>query len=117
MNLIRACADAGAVRIGDTVISCPARIPGPPREIVLGVRPGDIAPDGEGLPAQGLSAEVFVSELLGESTIVNLKIGGELAKMRVNGTSSLRDGELIRVRFAPDRLHFFESDTGKRIEP
>jgi hypothetical protein len=45
------------MQVGHTVISCHARIPGPPRDIVLGVRPGDIAADGQGLPA-----EVYVSE-------------------------------------------------------
>jgi ABC-type sugar transport system ATPase subunit len=111
MNLIRAHTDAGAVRVGDTVIPCRAGIPGRPRDIVLGVRPGDIAAGGEGLPA-----EVYVSELLGESTIVNLRIGGELVKMRVNGASPFHEGELIRVRFDADRLHLFERDSGKRIE-
>jgi hypothetical protein len=36
--------------------------------------------------------------------------------MRVNGASPFRDGEQIRVRLDADRLHFFEADTGKRIE-
>ena len=88
-----------------------ARIPGGSRDLILGVRPGDIAPHDE-----GLGAEVYVSELLGESTIVNLKIGGDLVKMRVNGGSPFRDGEQIRVRFDPNRLHLFERDSGKRIE-
>jgi multiple sugar transport system ATP-binding protein len=111
MNLIGAHADAGAVRLGDAMIPVHARIPGPSRDIILGVRPGDIAADGN-----GLLAEVYVSELLGESTIVNLKMGADLVKMRVNGASSFRDGEQIRVRLDPDRLHLFEADTGKRIE-
>lgn len=111
MNLVRAHADGAAVRVGDTVIPWHGRIPGPPRDIMLGVRPGDIAADG-----QGLLAEVYVSELLGETTIVNLKIGAELVKMRVNGGSPFRDGEQIRVRLDPNRLHLFERDTGKRIE-
>ena len=111
MNLVRAHADGAAVRVGDTVTPWHGRIPGPPRDIMLGVRPGDIAADG-----QGLLAEVYVSELLGETTIVNLKIGAELVKMRVNGGSPFRDGEQIRVRLDPNRLHLFERDTGKRIE-
>jgi multiple sugar transport system ATP-binding protein len=111
MNLIRAHADAGAVRMGDAILPVHAHIPGPPRDIILGVRPGDIAADGN-----GALAEVYVSELLGESTIVNLKIGADLVKMRVNGARPFRDGEQIRVRLDPDRLHFFEADTGKRIE-
>ena len=111
MNLVRAHTDGAAVRVGDTVIPCHGRIPGPPRDIMLGVRPGDVAADG-----QGLLAEVYVSELLGETTIVNLKVGAELVKMRVNGGSPFRDGEQIRVRLDPNRLHLFERDSGKRIE-
>jgi multiple sugar transport system ATP-binding protein len=111
MNLIRAHADGGAVRVGDTLIPCRARIPGGSRDLILGVRPGDIAPHDE-----GLGAEVYVSELLGESTIVNLKIGGDLVKMRVNGASPFRDGDQIRVCLDPDRLHLFERESGKRIE-
>jgi ABC-type sugar transport system ATPase subunit len=111
MNLVCAHMDGAAVRVGDTVIACQACIPGPPRDIMLGVRSGDISAD-----AQGLPAEVYVSELLGETTIVNLKIGAELVKMRVNGGSPFRDGEVVRVRFDPNRLHFFECDSGKRIE-
>jgi ABC-type sugar transport system ATPase subunit len=57
-----------------------------------------------------------VSELLGETSIINLKIGAELVKMRVSGGSPFRDGEQIHVRFDPDRLHLFEPESGKRIE-
>lgn len=111
MNLVPARFDGAVVRIGDAIIPCDIRLSGPPREIVLGVRPGDMAPDGQGVPA-----EVYVSELLGETTIVNLKIGDTLAKMRVNGRGSFRDGEQIRLRFDRKRLHFFECDSGVRIE-
>jgi ABC-type sugar transport system ATPase subunit len=111
MNLVHAHADGGAIRVGETIIPCHARIPGLPRDIMLGVRPGDIASDKQGLPAQ-----VYVSELLGETSIINLKIGPELVKMRVSGASPFRDGEQIHVRFDPDRLHLFEPESGKRIE-
>jgi ABC-type sugar transport system ATPase subunit len=111
MNLLPAQFDGAAIRVGETIIPCNARVPGPPRELVLGVRPGDIAADG-----QGVSGEVYVSEPLGETTIVNIKIGSKLAKMRVNGRSLFRDGERIRVRFDPKRLHFFECESGRRIE-
>jgi ABC-type sugar transport system ATPase subunit len=63
-----------------------------------------------------LPAQVYVSELLGETSIVNLRIGAELVKMRVNGSSPFRDGEQIFVRFDPDRLHLFDPESGKRIE-
>ena len=56
MNLVPARFDGAAVRVAETVIPCNRRISGPARALVLGVRPGDIAADGQGVPAQ-----VFVS--------------------------------------------------------
>ena len=111
MNLVRARFDGASIRIGEAPIPINARVPGPPREIMLGVRPGDIVAD-----RQGLAAEIYVNEPLGETTIVNLKIGTAPVKMRVSGKSLFRDGEQIRVRFHPDRLHVFECDSGRRVE-
>jgi multiple sugar transport system ATP-binding protein len=111
MNLVPARFDGATVCVGEAAIPINAHVPGPPREIVLGVRPGDIVADG-----QGFAAEIYVSEPLGETTIINLKIGAARVKMRVNGKSPFRDGEQIRVRFDPDRLHVFERDSGRRVE-
>jgi multiple sugar transport system ATP-binding protein len=111
MNLVPARFDGASIRIGEAPIPINARVPGPPREIMLGVRPGDIVAD-----RQGLAAEIYVNEPLGETTIVNLKIGTAPVKMRVSGKSLFRDGEQIRVRFHPDRLHVFECDSGRRVE-
>jgi ABC-type sugar transport system ATPase subunit len=111
MNLVPARFDGATVRVGEAAIPINAHVPGPPREIVLGVRPGDIVADG-----QGLAAEIYVNEPLGETTIINLKMGAARVKMRVSGKSPFRDGEQIRVRFDPDRLHVFERDSGRRVE-
>jgi ABC-type sugar transport system ATPase subunit len=111
MNLIPACFDGTCIRVGAATLPCNAAIPGPPRDVVVGVRPGDIAVDGEGIPA-----DVYVSELLGETTIVNLRVGRALARMRVNGRSPFHEGEQVHLRFDPARLHFFESENGKRID-
>jgi multiple sugar transport system ATP-binding protein len=111
MNLVPARFDGATVRVGAAAIPINAHVPGPPREIVLGVRPGDIVADG-----QGLAAEIYVNEPLGETTIINLKMGAARVKMRVSGKSPFRDGEQIRVRFDPDRLHVFERDSGRRVE-
>jgi multiple sugar transport system ATP-binding protein len=111
MNLMPARFDGATVRLGEAAIPINAHVPGPPREIVLGVRPGDIVADG-----QGLAAEIYVNEPLGETTIINLQMGTARVKMRVSGKSPFREGEQIRVRFDPDRLHVFERDSGRRVE-
>jgi ABC-type sugar transport system ATPase subunit len=111
MNLVPARFDGASIRIGEAAIPINARVPGPPREIILGVRPGDIVADG-----QGIAAEIYVNEPLGETTIVNLKIGSAPVKMRVTGKSLFRDGQQIRVRFHADRLHVFERDSGRRVQ-
>jgi ABC-type sugar transport system ATPase subunit len=111
MNLLPARFDGSSVRIGETAIAVAARVPGPPRDIVVGARPGDIT-----VGTEGLSATVFVSELLGETTLVNLKVGDQIVKMRLNSRSPFGDGDEVRLRLDPNRLHLFDRDTHRRIE-
>jgi ABC-type sugar transport system ATPase subunit len=100
MNLIPARFDGEKILVGATPIG----------EVVIGVRPGDVVADGAGVPAT-----VFVSELLGETSLVNLKLDEEIVKMRVAGRSPFADGESVRLRFDPARVHLFDRETRKRI--
>jgi ABC-type sugar transport system ATPase subunit len=111
MNLISARHDGRNVIIGDTVVTAAAAPLGPPRDIVVGFRPGHVSANGEGVPAQ-----VYVSELLGESSLVNLRLGDDIVKMRVAGRSPFRDGESVRLKLDPEGIHLFDRETRKRIE-
>jgi ABC-type sugar transport system ATPase subunit len=111
MNLIPAEYDGSVLRIRGTAVPVAARLNGAPRDLVVGVRPGDLA-----VAEEGVVAETFVSELLGETTLVNLKLGDALVKMRINGKSALRDGAQVHLRLDPERLHIFDRRSQRRLE-
>jgi multiple sugar transport system ATP-binding protein len=82
----------------------------PQGSVVLGVRPGHVRVDPDGLPAI-----VEVAELLGESTLLNLKLGEHSIKMRVNGKAKVAESEPLGISFDPDALHLFDQASGQRI--
>jgi len=88
----------------------------PPREgkLSLGVRPEDVQ-IGADQPRGSFSAKIFAFELLGDLTLITLKIGGE--HFVVKGDKSIRyaDGDLITIRPDPQRLYWFDGVTGERI--
>lgn len=86
-----------------------ARPLGPPGPITLGLRPAAlrIAPD-------GLPARVYLIEDLGDTTIIDLDVGGQVIKLRTEQRPSLREGEAVHVSFAPEAVHVFERESGAR---
>jgi sn-glycerol 3-phosphate transport system ATP-binding protein len=122
MNLIpgRLQADGASVAAdGDTRLKLPQAYPQlGGRSVLLGVRPEhlEICAPGEAL----LVPKVDFVELLGSDSLVYGHIGQDKASPRVAARlhASVRpqDGQLP-LRFAPENLHFFDPDTGKRIEP
>jgi sn-glycerol 3-phosphate transport system ATP-binding protein len=121
MNLIpgRLEADgAGLAAEGDTRIKLPqacAQLGG--RSVLLGVRPEhlEICAEGEAL----LMPEVDFIELLGSDSLVYGHIGKDKASPRVaarlHASIKPQDGHLP-LRFAPENLHLFDPDSGKRIQ-
>ncbi len=114
MNLLPAVLQDGHVRVGDSVIALPAgegRGGGnEPREVTLGVRPGDLR-----LGATGIPARVEFVEDFGDSSIVNLEAAGQRVKLRAGELPSVREGEAVRLSFDPAAAHLFDRATGNRI--
>ena len=85
------------------------------REVVVGVRPEDIFVGGGAAPEGAVPGRVYVAEPVGASTWVTLEIAGE----RVTGHASAdfipRSGAPAWARLAPERVHFFDARTTKRI--
>jgi multiple sugar transport system ATP-binding protein len=80
---------------------------------VLGQRPEDlrIAAAGGG----DLNGEVFSSELLGDSALVGVRIGGDIVNVKVGPTEGRALGERVGLCFDPARLHAFDAATGERL--
>ena len=88
--------------------------------LVLGVHPEDVLVSHEEIP-ESTAVEVYSFEPLGAETIVELIIGKNeegtdvILKARGASTLSAQIGQTLRMAFVPERLHFFNRDTGVAI--
>jgi len=96
------------------------------QQLVLGIRPQDLrvnaTPPSEAdgvilyrFPSPSVPAEIYTTEPLGDSTILDLKIGETLLKALVGATFEGDTGSKVLVQFPPDRLHLFNRSSGDAI--
>ena len=81
--------------------------------LTLGVRAEDMM-----LCAQAdasFSAEVFAFELLGDATMVTIKLGQTAVAIKGDKNLRLKFGEPVGVRLSSSSLFWFERDSGQRI--
>ncbi|NOZ32616.1 MAG: ABC transporter ATP-binding protein [Alphaproteobacteria bacterium] len=82
-------------------------------EVTLGVRPEDISvTDGDA----DLTGVVYSSELLGDCTLLNVRVGGALVAAKVGPTEGRDMGTQIGLKLTHEKLHLFDQATGKRRE-
>ena len=86
----------------------------PCQELTLGVRPEDIALFRERRPGT-LRGAVYVSEPLSDRTIVDVKLGEAIVKVKAPPTFVVEPGQPLWLEFAADRLHLFDR-SGARVE-
>ncbi|HDQ99811.1 MAG TPA: sn-glycerol-3-phosphate ABC transporter ATP-binding protein UgpC [candidate division WOR-3 bacterium] len=79
------------------------------RPVTLGVRPESIGFDAAG--RQPVKAGVEVAELMGNETILYLKVGPATLIARVPPRFAPKPGEAVELYFAPEELHFFDPET------
>ena len=111
MNLLQATLSPHGIEVAGHVLPRPSGLPTDRAEITLGVRPGDVA-----LSSTGLPATVELSELLGESVIVDLRLGNAAVRARSYELRRFAEGETVHVQIDPAKLHFF-NPAGQRLEP
>lgn len=83
-------------------------------EIVIGIRPEDITiyldrPDRDDL----IETEIFVSEPLGNETIVDIKLGHEIIKALVEADFPGDRGNKVWIEFDGTKFHVFHKKTGE----
>ncbi len=82
--------------------------------VTLGVRPEDVRVS-RTESAGAMPARVYVTEALGNETLVFLRLGREQIVMRAPASAGFEMEEKVWVSFEPAKLHFFDSNTGDRI--
>jgi len=119
MNLLTADVTDGAVTIGGVVSPLPGKLAGGTRgmsSVIVGLRPEAFAASTDG---GGLPLVVSLVEELGADTYVYGSIEGTSMDKpliaRLEGRSTIRVGETIRLRAKMHEAHVFDLETGRSI--
>ncbi len=111
MNLIPARLDGDTLAIGGHTVRLAGSIDHPPGPVTAGIRPGHLRIDPAGIPTR-----LYLLENLGETKLLNLRLGDVLVRMRLAETEPVPETETIPVAFEPGSIHLFDTGTGRRVE-
>jgi len=113
MNLLAARLAGTQVLVGDAALPVAAGTTqaSGERDITLGVRPGDLR-----LADRGIAAQVEYVEDLGDSLVVNLRVGAQRVKLKKDPDGdALAEGQPVHLAFAPEAAHLFDRASGDRL--
>ena len=108
MNLLPAELRKGVLHVAGAELR-PERPLGRDGAVTIGVRPAALR-----IAASGLPARVYLVEDLGDTTIVDLDVAGQVIKLRTEQRPNVREGDQVHVAMPADALHVFERDSGAR---
>lgn len=112
MNLLPVLAEGDSVRYED---GPEMRLRNPQSgQLTLGVRAEDlqlVAAAGDG----DFSAKVYTFELLGDSTMINLKLADRVFSIKAPKDLRLTRGDTVHVKLPHDRLYWFDAHSGERL--
>ena len=84
---------------------------GPDGKATLGIRPEDIrVSEGEA----DLSGKVYSSELLGDSTLLNIRSGKVLIAVKVGPEAGRSMGDVVNLAFDPAKIAMFDGQSGEQ---
>ncbi|MFN8899506.1 MAG: sn-glycerol-3-phosphate import ATP-binding protein UgpC [Pseudomonadota bacterium] len=111
MNLLEGRADGSRFTIGGTTLPLPASAPRA-GALVLGTRPEHLEVDAAGT----WSMTIEMQEMLGAERLLHGHVGEASCTVRVPGTLAVaRNGDTLRLRAAPEHLHWFDPASGTRV--
>jgi multiple sugar transport system ATP-binding protein len=84
-------------------------------ELILGARPEHLTVVKGGSGKNEIPAEIYVVEPVGESTIVDLKIGKHLAKARAPAGFKAEIGDRVGVTLSKEKIHIFDKKTDELL--
>ena len=113
MNLLPATLDGHRVTVTGSGYSF--ELPKAPdrtsESVTIGIRPSHIH-----LAETGLSTQLFLTENLGETMLLNLRFGEQMIKLRLPDVRHFDDTEALHLVFDLDHVHLFDSQSGRRID-
>lgn len=90
-------------------------VPGQSRHngpVTLGFRAEDAAVVESG---GQINAPIYTMELLGDATMVSVRIGGDLVSVKADKTYRAEIGEQVSIAVPQSKCHLFDSETGARV--
>ena len=63
-----------------------------------------------------IAADIYSVELLGEATMISMRVAGELVSIKTTKDYRAEIGDTVRVNIAPAACHLFDKTSGARIE-
>jgi multiple sugar transport system ATP-binding protein len=63
-----------------------------------------------------IAADIYSVELLGEATMISMRVAGELVSIKTTKDYRAEIGDTVRVNIAPAACHLFDKTSGSRIE-
>ena len=109
MNLIDGEMKGGTFNAAGTSIS---GLNAPDGPVTLGFRAEDaIVPSKNGQ----ITAPIYTLELLGDATMVSVRIGGALVSAKADKTFRASIGEEVSIEIPSSECHLFHAETGERI--
>lgn len=115
MNLLTLKCDGNNAVLGELRIPLPNLSP-TPSQIVLGLRPEDVhlAQPEDSLTIQG---RIFLVENLGMQNLISVRIKGSDLRVRaLLPTDRVWEGEEVSLSMSPKAIHWFDLQTGSRIQ-
>jgi ABC-type sugar transport system ATPase subunit len=108
MNLLPAEVRGGLLRVAGSDLALDRAL-GADGAVTLGVRPAALR-----IAPTGLPARVYLVENLGDTSIIDLDVAGQVIKLRTDQWPNVREGDSVHVAFASDACHLFEREGGAR---
>ncbi len=125
MNLIPAQAsnDGSGTQIsiaretGETLVLNDSRDLSLPQDVILGLRPEDIAEAGfrAGAGVQEATCMVDMVEPAGADTYVVSELGGKQVTARLHAETSAQAGQMLNLAFDMSKVSYFAKETGERL--
>ena len=106
MNLVRGQVAGGRFRAGALGVRAPDSIDG---EVVLGVRPHQVA------PGTDFALSIDHVEELGTQTLLHAEVDGQRFLISREGHAPAPSGQAVGVTLAPEDLHWFDARSGERL--
>jgi ABC-type sugar transport system ATPase subunit len=108
MNFLEAGVEKGSLDMGGLKLALPNNISAAVTEkVVVGIRPEDIVPAGDGMPLK-----VVINENLGQSTLVHGMLAGKRVTAKFRSWCEYKRGDVVNVAFEKDKTHVFDKATG-----